>query len=176
MHRLLSTRLDKKAFAFIDHNRVLFFIIFSLSTGLLCYHTFLLVARYLKYEIQQTITVVREESHPMPIVKLQLDSFRQNVNVSAKVPVKLDVLQLLLDRKEIPSWAYIHSFGRQPPLNQFYVDVNRIDRSYFVDNNASIGDLQATVFLRMILRMILRNLLHSTCNPQAFLFITLKQN
>lgn len=53
-----------------------FVVIFLIATALCIYHSYTVIYRHVKYEILEIRRVVYNESLPMPIVTLQLDSYR----------------------------------------------------------------------------------------------------
>lgn len=105
--RLLSRKFEANTFAICAHEKFIFGAVFAVSTALFCFHTYKTVSRYMDHEVSQTVTIMLNDSLPMPVVVLSLDSYRNANAVQLNIPhVEMHFQRPTLDGKDIPDWAY----------------------------------------------------------------------
>lgn len=140
MFRVLTTRLNETTFGFVAHHKALCLVIFVISAGLLCFHSFKLINRYLKHDVHLIETVVANTSLHMPVIELWLESSQSNSSVSpAVLDAKVNFLEPLLDGIPIKPWAYKKSTERmQNDVMVTYLIVNQINRDYLNEQHNSI--------------------------------------
>lgn len=129
MLRLVSRRLDAHTFTFINQHKAIFWSIFALSTILCCVHTTITIRRYLKHEIRQTLTTIQKDKLPLPIVTLQLDSFRNTSAGPSKPQVEMR-FKVTVDRVNAENWTYY--------IGQNYLTFNRFNYNMLSNTNISL--------------------------------------
>lgn len=122
MLHLVSHRLEIETFSFLNRHKLICWTVYAVSTILFFLHAYATTVRFLQKDIQQIVTPFRNESLPMPLVKLQLDSLRKNLIDGNSLPKALMTFDFALDNEIIPAWAYVEVHA----LRQHYGLVNQI--------------------------------------------------
>src|SRR5271156_991902 len=78
MIRLVSNRFHAETFAFVSQNKIICWSVYLISIIFFFIHVFVTTKRFLQHDTQPIVTTFLNDSLPMPIVKLQLDSLRKN--------------------------------------------------------------------------------------------------
>lgn len=106
---------------FQEHANV--FVLFTTATACFLVHSYVVVSRFFKFEILEIHKVLYNQSLPLPLISLTLASKR---NTKSSQPF-LDVykFEALLNRKPIPSWAYVHEryMSNVKLQNNLYINV-----------------------------------------------------
>lgn len=81
------------------------------TTAIFFYHSYTIISRFLKFEILELHEVIYNESLPMPLVAIYLESWR---NANSSSPFAEMRNEAYLNRKPVPSWAIVESHDRYP--------------------------------------------------------------
>src|SRR5271154_6912350 len=85
------------------YQRIFFIIAIVLILSLYLYHASIIIRRYLQYEILQSRVIIFNESLPMPIVSLNLNSDRDVKRNHSLVTMNFTAS---LRGHPLPPWAY----------------------------------------------------------------------
>lgn len=80
----------------------------AVAIALFIYHSYTIISRRLRREILQVHKAVLNESLPMPIVTVQLDSHRMPNSSRSIVKIRYEAF---LNKKRLPKWAFSTSYG-----------------------------------------------------------------
>lgn len=157
MFRVLTTRFNETTFTFVKHHKALCVVAFVISTGLLCFHSFTIINRYLRHDVNLIETVFTQNSLQMPIVELWLNFGLKSSKTNGSFPpspslgktngsfplqafkVDINFSNPLLDGNLVEPWAYEQSVNqRQNDAIVSYVKVNQINRDYLQNYSISI--------------------------------------
>lgn len=88
--------------------QLLYIVTFTMSTAVFFFHCYKIISRHFKYEIFEIHKLVYNDSLPMPLVKLELNSQR---SLNNSCPYAEMSLEASMDRNPVPNWAIwtIHS-------------------------------------------------------------------
>ena len=80
-------------------------ICFLIAVAAFSYQTYLSIDHYMDHEIQQTSTTTLNRSLSMPIVTLQVDTYRNTAQKSIKPPITMN-FDASLDGERLSMWAF----------------------------------------------------------------------
>lgn len=116
------------------YQRIFFIVAILLILCLYLFHASNILKRYLRYEIFQSRVIVFNESLPMPIVSLILNSDRDAENNDSVVGMNYTAS---LRGHPLPGWAY-KTYRNHDKENhwQDYIDVNVVNYDHYDDVKA----------------------------------------
>lgn len=91
--------------------------------------------RYLANEVQQIVTTVRNESLPLPVVKLQVDNHRRDLSAKKIVEVEFDAH---LNRKRLPIWSFVTGYASDVGYSPQWITTNVVNWDYLAYENLSV--------------------------------------
>lgn len=104
-------------------------ILFIIATTGFSYHSYTVICRYVKVEILQIRKFVYNETLPMPIVRLLVESRR---NISSRHPfLEVQSFQATFKHNLIPEWALYNETFRTATKLQQYIFFNAVKDSFF---------------------------------------------
>lgn len=100
-----------------------------IATGLFFYHSSTILSRFLKFEIIQTSNAFYNESLPLPVIRITLNTERHE---NSSRPFATIRYTATVDNEALPEWAFNRSSARvDKHLLQDYLDVNIVSaRNY----------------------------------------------
>lgn len=105
MLQLLAVKLAVQTVPFVTIHKIIFWIVFVVSTGLFCFQSYIYVSKYLWYEVQMIITTKQNESLPLPVISLIHTSNRHENHSAVIPPVQLTLTSFSMNNTNIPAWA-----------------------------------------------------------------------
>lgn len=126
----LKKKLPQKemyvGFSLIKIYSITFRVLLVITTAVFAFHSYVLVDRYLQHDVSLSITQIPQKALPMPIVSLQMDSYRNNHSGIKTPPAIMNLTLSLAQGENFPEWAKkeAHSQGQQ---YQDFVAANMIN-------------------------------------------------
>lgn len=119
---------------------------FSIATAVFTYHAYLTISRYMKHEILQSSITIQNQSLFMPVVSLQLDTYRNNDATITKPPIEMK-FDVSVDNVGLPLWAFYEWHS----INLHFVTANAINTAV-LQENFTLEDAKSTVFTKILHR------------------------
>lgn len=141
MLRLVSERLHTKTFHFLGRHKLICWTVYIASIILFFIHSYVTVARFLEHDVQRIVTTFKNDSLPMPIVMMQLESVRKKLPDKNSPPLVQIQFDLSLDNQLFPQWALVE----RRSTFQHYLAANLIDYQYLTEyfKQSNITDVKA---------------------------------
>lgn len=105
-------------------------VLFVVATTLFCYHASTILGRYLKHEILEVRSVVLNESLPMPIIEVRLNS---NRHPNSSRPFAAINFSAWNAGDEFPQWAALILHYRSRFLSQDTIRLNVVSAQNYND-------------------------------------------
>lgn len=137
---MLGGRLQRaKMLLHSQHNKLIFGILLLLTTVLFSVHTYVTVARYLRHEFHQIVTIAQKDSLPLPVVTLLLNSNRNPASLIKTKPISMN-FSYSIDGEAVQPWAVVEYHDQT--VNQHYVTINVIDSDTLYSMNLTYDDVR----------------------------------